>query len=656
MPGHLSPPCYNPWPRLRGAGLALFAAGFLLLVCAPASRAQLSPGALSKAHQSLSGATHCTSCHTLRVASAELKCLECHTEIARRLREHHGLHPALVKDPPNAKECARCHSEHNGEDFQLIRWETPLNSFDHRKTGYALEGKHSGLECARCHTLPHIVPAERTQIRIKDLSRTWLGLSPDCITCHKDPHEGRLGNNCLKCHNFTDWKAANQFDHSKTRYPLTGLHARVPCAKCHAPSGPEGTVKFTGIAFAACSDCHKDPHRAAFKQSCETCHTTGGWHQVRMPPSFDHSKTAYPLLGKHQEVGCLKCHAGGDFQKHVAHAKCVDCHKPDPHTGQFRERAGGGECASCHTVDGFKPSSFGVKEHATSRYSLEGKHAEVPCAKCHIPAGAATLYKVKFARCLDCHTDQHRGQFSAAPHLNRCDACHSLQGFRPAKFTLGQHQKIRFPLDGAHVAVACADCHREAMISGSRTAQYRFEDRSCTSCHKDPHKGKFRTWMDRVRADGSRAGCLACHTVQSWRDAAGFDHSTTKFPLTGAHRSVACSACHKPVAADAASHEVSYRSAPTACSGCHQDQHAGQFVRAGKTPECSACHSPAKWIPSSFDHDRGTAFPLKGVHQRVACADCHKLFREVSDKSVLFYKPTPKACAECHGDRRFPSQ
>jgi mono/diheme cytochrome c family protein len=33
----------------------------------------------------------------------------------------------------------------------------------------------------------------------------------------------------------------------------------------------------------------------------------------------------------------------------------------------------------------------------------------------------------------------------------------------------------------------------------------------------------------------------------------------------------------------------------------------------------------------------------------VKCAECHKLFKEVADKNVLFYKPTPKDCAACHG-------
>src|SRR2546430_10916301 len=43
--------------------------------------------------------------------------------------------------------------------------------------------------------------------------------------------------------------------------------------------------------------------------------------------------------------------------------------------------------------------------------------------------------------------------------------------------------------------------------------------------------------MARRRADGTPQGCEACHNVRSWIEVSGFDHSKTKFPLLGAHRS-----------------------------------------------------------------------------------------------------------------------
>src|ERR1035438_6657003 len=132
----------------------------------------------------------------------------------------------------------------------------------------------------------------------------------------------------------------------------------------------------------------------------------------------------------------------------------MDCHKPDPHNGQFAKRPDGGECASCHNVKGWKPSTFTVKEHAATAYPLMGGHARLECAQCHIPKGKDTLYKIKFQLCTDCHSDRHAGQFASAPYLNQCYKCHTLDAYRPSTFSLARHKQTRFLLTGGHVAVA----------------------------------------------------------------------------------------------------------------------------------------------------------------------------------------------------------
>jgi len=619
-----------------------------LVCCLPAvmtAHAQISPGPLARAHQSLSGPTQCTSCHALGRGAAALKCQECHTEIAHELAQGRGLH-ARFQDKEN---CAKCHSEHNGEDFGLIHWEPSLKNFDHRQTGYALEGKHAGIECGKCHAPAHISAAVRPSIQMKDLRRTFLGLSQQCVSCHDDPHHSQLGQDCVKCHNFTDWKAASKIDHDKTRFPLTGLHAKVECAKCHTPATPKGPPRFTGIPFAKCSDCHTDPHRGAFAQSCESCHTTESWKKISSGRQFDHSKTKYPLEGKHAQVDCIKCHASANFKKPVAFAKCSDCHQPDPHGGQFAARKDRGECSACHTVAGWKPSSFGVKEHASSAYPLEGKHAGVSCDKCHLPAGTATRYKVAFANCKDCHKDVHADQFAQAPYNNRCEQCHSVKGFRPSSYTLAQHQKSRFPLSGGHVAVACGDCHAGGRAGyAEKVAAYHFADRSCTGCHKDPHRDQFKERMAEKRPNGSPFGCEACHTVKSWTDLPGFDHSKTSFPLRGGHAKVACEKCHKPAEPSGKVSEASFRSAPTACSGCHEDVHASQFAKGGQPVACEQCHTEDHWKPSLFNHETQTDFSLRPAHKKVACDDCHSHFRFLGGKQVLVYNLAPRECARCH--------
>jgi hypothetical protein len=616
---------------------------------APAASAQISPGPLSRPHQSLNGATNCATCHKFG-GQAALKCIECHTEIANRLAAHKGLHATYNIPAGSSQECARCHSEHNGEDFPLIKWD--IKAFNHKDAGYVLEGKHAGLDCNKCHNPSRISPQERASIKVKDPSRTYLGISTACITCHQDQHKGRLGQNCLNCHNYVDWKSITmgRFDHSKTRYPLTGLHAQVQCAKCHT-NGPDGKPQYVGIPFNQCSDCHKDPHRGSFPQSCQSCHNTSGWKKISLQAvneRFDHSKTKFPLEGKHATVGCAQCHANGDFKKPLVFAKCMDCHK-DPHKGQFAKRADGGECASCHNVKGWKPSTFTVKEHASTAYPLKGGHARLECAQCHIPKGKDTLFKVKFDRCTDCHGDRHGGQFAAAPYFNACDRCHTVEAYKPSTFTLAKHKETHFVLTGGHVAVPCADCHKDsAEFQPKPTAVYHWKNLTCTNCHADPHKGQFKERMQLVRTGGSQAGCEACHSTKSWKDLSAFDHSTTKFPLVGAHRATACIDCHKPPNLQTKLLDADFKAAPTQCEDCHQDVHGKQFAK-GDITRCAECHNTAKWKPSLFDHEKRTDFPLRGAHQNVRCAGCHKLARVVEAKTVLFYKPTPKECAACHG-------
>lgn len=618
----------------------------LILLMPALVQAQISPGPLSKAHQFLSGTTQCASCHQFGASTPTFKCLDCHKEVAQRLTAKHGYHARLEMGNPNGKDCVRCHLEHNGEEFHLIHWEPSEKKFDHRDTGYNLEGKHSAVACEKCHLASYMVPEDRALIKMKDLSKSYFGLSQNCVACHKDPHKGQLGNDCQRCHNFADWKAAKQFDHSKTRYPLTGLHIQVACEKCHKPDAPGGAARYKDMKFDACTACHVDPHKGSFKQRCEACHTTASWKKLLPAFSFDHSKTKYPLAGKHETVACTGCHLNGDFKRPVAFANCADCHKPDPHKGQFESRPKKGECAECHTVNGWKPSQFGVKEHDTSGYPLRGKHVTVECGKCHLPAGKDTLYKVKFAACLDCHKDAHDNQFAGAPFRNRCEDCHTVLDFHRSTYTIAKHRNTRFPLSGAHAAVACADCHKAGAAGRTdKILPFRFQNVACTACHADPHHGEFKDRMAQRRASGAPLGCEACHNTRSWTDVVGFDHAKTKFPLLGAHRAVKCGACHKvPVGAK----EVQFKGTSQVCEDCHKDVHAGQFAKSGKTP-CADCHQTQRWVPSTFNHDTRTHFALQGGHANVACNKCHTQTRTVGESLVVIYKQAPSKCSDCHG-------
>ena len=630
--------------RFAWAGTALAA------VAASSAWAQLSPGSLSKAHQSLNSPSKCIACHTLTTGAVKFKCLNCHSEIRERLNAQRGLHPRLVNQEGQKKECNACHAEHQGERFVPIRWDVPVEEFDHSKTGYALEGGHLGLSCRKCHAPKNISQIERRKMPAKNLTRTYLGLSRDCTSCHGDFHRGQVPADCLQCHTSSKWKPASKFDHTQAKFRPTGAHEKVACEKCHPKEGePVAYVKFTGLKFETCDSCHKDPHRAAFSATCNSCHTDAAWKPANVAAQFDHSRAKFPLAGKHAGIGCAKCHRSSDFKAPVAHARCLDCHTSDAHGGQFANRGDGGECSSCHAVNGWKPTTFNGAAHQTTRYPLEGRHAALPCAKCHAPAGKATVYRVKFGQCADCHADKHNTQFAAAPHSNRCEDCHTVKGFERSTFTLAKHEQTRLPLEGAHAAVPCGECHNDPRSVHAQPGRFRFADVGCTTCHEDPHGGQFRERMATVAAGGRAEGCEACHSRRTWRDVSKFDHSTTAFKLAGTHRGALCEKCHPEAQPGGGIKSIVFRKAPQQCADCHEDVHKGQFAAGVAKVDCARCHALLQWKPATFTHDTSTSFALTGAHRGVECRSCHKTEQQAGGKRVLMFKAAPKDCGGCHG-------
>ncbi len=633
-------------------------AAFLVLLAGLSglASAQISPGPLSRAHQQWEGVTKCSSCHDFGGGDRRLKCLECHTEIQRRVTARTGFHAKNYNASPSEMDCTRCHMEHNGHDFPLTRLER--KAFDHRAlTGFALEGKHKEQKCEACHTANHITATAKAEIKIKDLNHSFLGLGRDCGSCHEDKHAGQLGGDCTRCHSQDAWKPTPGFNHAKTSFPLTGQHQAVACQKCHDPKPGDKTARYKGLPFASCQNCHADPHKGAFQDakvqgSCEKCHNTSGWMKNQPSTNFSHSNTKFPLLGKHAEAACAQCHKDSDFHRPVAHEHCENCHE-DIHKGQFAKRAAGSECSTCHNQTSFKPTLFTRETHQNSGFKLEGKHAALECAKCHQPEGKGALYVTKKLLCNDCHADPHAGEFAKSPYFNECDRCHTQNSFQPSTFTSERHAQTKFMLAGAHAAVECSKCHTPlsatqvaaapvdkaaapalARVANTASAArlYHFERQNCVACHSDPHR--------------TNLACETCHDVQQWKQTKLFDHRSTNFALEGAHQAVMCASCHKPAAANAKS-TLGFFQTPQQCSECHQDVHGGQFMTATRKEDCKSCHTMSKWNSDAFDHN-ATAYPLDGFHVRVSCAQCHKQQKEVAGKMIRIYRGTPTECTKCH--------
>jgi class III cytochrome C family protein len=477
------------------AALAAAAAGAGL---ASPARAQFSPGPLSASHAALDKNTACLECHEPRRSTTAARCLACHRELAARIEAERGYHG---RDRDRVRACASCHTDHGGREMILVSWPSgKRETFDHRLTGYALEGRHAGLACRSCHIAALVRAPDVRAARDLRPANTYLGLSVRCADCHGDVHRGQFDEqiargDCASCHSVQGWKGVT-VDHAQTRFPLEGRHASVACARCHysvdesgarvAATAENAVVRFRPLAHDACIDCHTDPHENRYGSDCARCHSTAGWNAVAAG-AFDHDKTRYPLRGLHRRVSCESCHAGGAFTKRIAFARCADCHE-DRHGGQLAKSPSGGACDACHSLEGFAPARYGIAEHERTRFPLRGAHLAVPCAACHraTAAGAAkgdVAFRVKADACATCHEDQHAGQFARAAGGAECKRCHDVASWKIPSF---DHRRTRFTLEGAHERTPCAGCHRVESIGRTRTVRYRPVETACRACHAAP--------------------------------------------------------------------------------------------------------------------------------------------------------------------------
>lgn len=225
-------------------------------------------------------------------------------------------------------DCGICHV---AERWDVLREEF---SFDHAKeTGFELEGAHSRAVCLRCHN---------------DRGPVEMYVERGCGGCHVDPHEGSLGIDCARCHGQEVWDPTGLIaDHAATRFPLTGLHAIVPCEGCHK----RATIGDFRAAPVVCHLCHQRDAARAFPnhpvngwvRGCERCHTPASWDNL----GFNH--TVFPLEGGHAGLDCTQCHVGG--RVFPTPNDCFFCHRQDYiNADDHVEENFSTNCTECHDI------------------------------------------------------------------------------------------------------------------------------------------------------------------------------------------------------------------------------------------------------------------------------------------------------------------
>lgn len=511
--------------------------------------AQLSPGELTKSHAELEGIGNCTKCHDLGKAVSSTKCLECHKEIRSLVDEDRGFHASAEVVE---KECFECHSDHHGRKFDMVRFDK--DNFDHDNTGYKLEGKHEVTDCRECHKTEYI-----SDLNIRKLDGTFLGLGQECLDCHDDFHQKTLSENCASCHNIEDFRPAPGFDHDDADYQLREKHLEVECKECHPTitKNNKDFQVFTDIAFDDCIACHEDSHEGHFTGACTQCHLEYSFSDFSGNRKFNHNTTNFALKGSHQSVDCFECHLSTSdpllvFQDHigVAETSCIECHD-DVHDNKF-----GNDCAKCHNEESWLLlNSMDQFDHNLTDYPLEGMHVDVDCKECH--TNERYTQPIDFSACMNCHEDYHEGEFAENGLSPDCVECHVLKkGFEETLYTVEQHNKTVFPLEGAHVATPCFACH----VSEESRWNFRDIGSDCSHCHEDVHNEAF--------ALNNVTDCARCHNSETWSPN-GFDHDQTAFPLDGRHETVACEGCHKPYEENG-KFFVQYKIDKFECVDCHQ--------------------------------------------------------------------------------------
>ncbi|HED52609.1 MAG TPA: hypothetical protein ENJ00_00200 [Phycisphaerales bacterium] len=536
------------------------------------------------------------------------------------------LHPshASVASLKGSRSCKECHNDTSGSFADACT--ACHDGIQNQHTAGA--GLHGGLDAA---------------------------LFNDCSRCHVEHVDGAVELVSAQAFALAGVPDVESYDHHHIdSFELNGAHKSLSCERCHTFAQAvflrEGDTRFLGL-MQECATCHDDPH-AGELPNCAECH--GQEQPFPEAPLFDHS--IFPLVDGHAIADCRACHEDSEYAQ--ASPECSSCHTDNYErtTNPAHAFIGfGTSCSECHSIVAWNDTSF---EHPES-FPLVDSHANLDCSQCHF-AEENDLDRLAEATCALCHDSPHSDGFvsgiTAAQGIESedatCQRCHAVQdstfALPDARMSMADHSATGFELIEPHAIEDCASCHGEYHEESEWNLAYPGRDADdCRACHEDPHDDQFS-------ASEFHQKCLDCHNPM-WFEPPNFDvdmHEQSSFALTGAHRAIACQACHER---DDGS--MVFIPTPTGCSDCHDDVHDGRFekpalpVQFVGEQDCSRCHVTASFDQVAWtarEHEIWTGYPLRGAHADAACTGCHDV--DEAKKGTEQYSIPSQTCADCHAD------
>ena len=403
------------------------------------------------------------------------------------------------------------------------------------------------------------------------------------------------------------------FDHLKTGFALTGVHANERCESCHVNGVFKGTPRDCASCHAAGSPLSrtntvKPVRHIPTTQGCDSCHTTQTFAGAR----FTHTTV---VVGT-----CTSCHNGhfapGKTTDHiVTQASCDSCHRTAawrPATGFDHASVTPGSCNTCHNGS-----------RATGRPALHMPVGALACDACHTPARWRPSswnhsQMVVANQCSLCHSGAYPPadgrpathvpyQLLAGVPVTNCDTCHrsGYAAWTPARV----HGSVS-------VSTQCATCHTGSYppAVGKPNTTTHVGVTACEGCHRSTASWLTVTFAHTAANAVGTGSCDSCHNGTTARG-----KTATHIPVTtGVAR---CDSCHRSQTSFAAAVTMNHSVVTTStCRSCHNGSYVSEGpigalakpanhipeaqLLNGSAMDCNACHtSTTSWATTRMNHN-----------------------------------------------------